>query len=102
MQRLPVRCDVEASRTLTAEFTGFARVRGFDDALFPQLGLRWQASPGWQVALSVDLRAQALLLGFGNTHAQAEFAIDDVRPGHAHMTSATLNTATSASALPSN
>ena len=100
LQRLPIRYDVEASRALSPELTAFARLRGFDDALFPQLGLRWQAAPRWQVALSIDLRAQALVLGFGTTRARAEIAMDDPRPGHAHMAAATLSTATSASALP--
>ena len=102
LQRLPMRYDVQASRSLSPELTAFVRVRGFDEALFPQLGLRWQASPRWQFALSVDMRARALVLGFGSTHAHAEIALDDPRPGQAHMAAATLSAATSASALPPN
>ena len=99
LQRLPMRYTAAAARSLSPELAAFARVQGFATELFPQLGLRWQASPRWQVALSVDLRAHALVLGVSSANTRAEIALDDARPGRAHMASAVLKVATSESAV---
>ncbi len=77
-QRLPVRYQLLVEHLLARDLHLYGRLRGIDDDVLPEFGLRLQTGAGSQLSIGWNTRASALLLGFSTAPATLRLGSDTI------------------------